>query len=65
MDMTCNAMQCNAHCTKLFHWMGFILLCTRGVLVSVVVRAQDAAKDVQSTLEYASLKNITSRVEIW
>ncbi|KAF5837019.1 DNA-dependent RNA polymerase II largest subunit [Dunaliella salina] len=26
---------------------------------------QDAAKDVQSTLEYASLKNITSRVEIW
>jgi len=26
---------------------------------------QDAAKDVQSTLEYASLKNITSRVEVW
>lgn len=23
------------------------------------------AKDVQSTLEYASLKSITSRVEIW
>jgi hypothetical protein len=26
---------------------------------------KDAAKDVQSALEYASLKSITSRVEIW
>jgi DNA-directed RNA polymerase II subunit RPB1 len=26
---------------------------------------KDAAKDVQSSLEYACLKSITSRVEIW
>jgi hypothetical protein len=32
---------------------------------SSTLPAQDAAKDVQSSLEYASLKSITSRVEVW